>query len=107
MRARLTQPQIGEMVSVAESIAAGKTPPSRFFELWPDVAPNEDKDVTELWFSASYYENDSDAGAESAEYYREAMLKYASRLRVRFKLEKIEPIQPPQTTTGSCAPDRA
>jgi hypothetical protein len=106
MRARLTKPEIGEMVSVAESIAAGKTPPPRFFELWPDIAPGEDKDVTELWFSASYYENDSEAGAESAEYFREAMLKYASSLRARFQLERKEPIQPPQTTTGSCAPDR-
>ena len=81
----LSQSEIGEMVDVAEEVAAGKVTPSRFFERWPDISRREDKDVSELWFSASYFEADTAGGAESAEFYRQAMLKYAARLRQRFQ----------------------
>ncbi len=93
MLAPLSQIEIGRMVVVAEEVAAGKVPPSSFFEYWPDIARGEDEDVRELWFSASYYESDTAGGAESAEFFRQAMLKYSSRLRGRFQIQtKEEPI---------------
>ncbi len=73
------------MIAVAEEVAARKVPPCRFFERWPDISRHEDKDVRELWFSASYFESDTAGGAESAEFYRQAMLKFAARLRERLQ----------------------
>ena len=80
----LSRSEIGEMVTVAEEVASGKVSPSRFFERWPDISRREDKDVSELWFSASYFESDAAGGAESAEFYRQSMRRYAARLRDRF-----------------------
>ncbi len=87
------------MIFVAEEMAAGKVSPSRFFERWPDISGQEDKDVRELWLSASYFESDMAGGAETAEFYRQAILKFSSRLRERLQLEKEkESNQSPEPT---------
>ena len=86
----VTSSDIGDMISLGEDVAAGKAAPSAFFGRWPDIASREDKDVTELWFSVSYFESDLSGGLESAEFYRQAILKYASRLRERFQIPRTE-----------------
>ncbi len=86
----ITNGDIRDMISLGEDVAAGKVAPSAFVVRWPDVARREDKDVTELWFSVSYFESDISGGLESAEFYRQAILKYASRLRARFQISRTE-----------------
>jgi len=72
-----------EMATVAVKIAEQRSDPKEFFERWPDISKKERKDITELWFQMSYYENDRVHSPDSAEWYRLSALDYAARIRER------------------------
>jgi hypothetical protein len=87
MPAPLTVSSILDMAFLGRKIAEGERSPEEFFEHWPDISTEEEKDVKELWFQVQYFENDIVYAADSAEFYRAQILKFVGLLEDRYKVK--------------------